>query len=314
MNLTKWQTNSEHLRLKWNCNLDETSLVPKDNCLQSKILGINWIPKEDVFSFNVQNLIDFVKTTKGTKRDVLRSAARLFDPLGFLSPFTIQVKILFQNLWEKGRKWDELLAEDEKFVWNSWVANLSMLSSIKIPRCIELNGYTSKQVHIFCDASEKAYGAVAYTRLILNNDTVRLSLTISKARVAPLKKLTLPRLELMGTLIGARLAYHLRNVITDASFYFWIDSMIALSWIRGSAKKWKPFVANRVTEIQELSNPSNWSYCEGLYNPADKLTRGMTMTQLLDEEIWWKGPNWLFLREELWPKPKYDEVCLENEK
>ncbi|RWR98366.1 hypothetical protein B4U79_00313, partial [Dinothrombium tinctorium] len=271
MNLTKWQTNSEHLRLKWNCNLDETSLVPKDNCLQSKILGINWIPKEDVFSFNVQNLIDFVKTTKGTKRDVLRSAARLFDPLGFLSPFTIQVKILFQNLWEKGRKWDELLAEDEKFVWNSWVANLSMLSSIKIPRCIELNGYTSKQ-----------------------------------ARVAPLKKLTLPRLELMGTLIGARLAYHLRNVITDASFYFWIDSMIALSWIRGSAKKWKPFVANRVTEIQELSNPSNWSYCEGLYNPADKLTRGMTMTQLLDEEIWWKGPNWLFLREELWPKPKYD--------
>ncbi|RWR99198.1 uncharacterized protein B4U79_12713, partial [Dinothrombium tinctorium] len=134
------------------------------------------------------------------------------------------------------------------------------------------------------------------------------------ARVAPLKKLTLPRLELMGTLIGARLAYHLRNVITDASFYFWIDSMIALSWIRGSAKKWKPFVANRVTEIQELSNPSNWSYCEGLYNPADKLTRGMTMTQLLDEEIWWKGPNWLFLREELWPKPKYDEVCLENEK
>ncbi|XP_064482943.1 uncharacterized protein LOC135395780 [Ornithodoros turicata] len=165
------------------------------------------------------------------------------------------------------------------------------------------------QLHVFTDASPLAYGACAYLRAEDNHRQVSVNLVFAKSRVAPLKKLTLPRLELKGAVIGARTASFLRTSFLAEKrtsgvlpVYFWTDSTITLCWIRGTANAWKPFVANRVSEVQSLSDPDAWNHCPGSQNPADALTRGQTVEKLHDSQLWWRGPSWLSEQEEHWPR------------
>lgn len=126
-----------------------------------------------------------------------------------------------------------------------------------------------------------------------------VTLITSKTRVAPLKKVTLPRLELLGALIGARLSqYVITHLNMDESqVKMWSDSMITLHWIKSSAKQWKPFVENRVREIQSLTEPAQWHFCSGKDNPADVATRGIIVTKLQESSLWWTGPEWIKERE-----------------
>ncbi|GFW57455.1 uncharacterized protein TNCV_543651 [Trichonephila clavipes] len=115
---------------------------------------------------------------------------------------------------------------------------------------------------------------------------------MSKSRLAPLKKLTLPRLELLGALISARLGHYLQNtfpMLKKENIYFWSDSQICIHWIKGKADDWKPFVS----EIKEKTDPNRWHHCVEKSNPADKLTRGMNAKALVKDEICIKGPSWL---------------------
>ncbi|GFY36755.1 uncharacterized protein TNCV_2567171 [Trichonephila clavipes] len=163
----------------------------------------------------------------------------------------------------------------------------------------EFNEY---QIVIFCDSSERAYGAIACIRYKTNSD-FHANFVSSKARVAPLKKLSLPRLELLATLIGGRLLETLRKVFKFTNNYIMSsDSTVAPSWIRGYAKQGKPFVSNRVHEIQDLTNPQNWRFVKGEQNPADIVSRGCRAEELLKNGRLWHGPHWLTLYEENWPK------------
>ena len=183
-----------------------------------------------------------------------------------------------------------------------WVTGISLLKHWKISRCYtsvvlwtNLN-VSEVELHGFGDASEQGYGPCIYLKLPKGDGSFETSLVISRAKVAPLKKLTLPRLELLGSLLCARLIRFVQTSLRlsdQVACVCWTDSQVALSWIKGDASKWKPFVANRVRDIQELTSPSCWFHCMGKDNSADLMTRGLSAQQLLSADLWLKGPTWL---------------------
>lgn len=260
-----------------------------------KVLGISWSTKDDFFFFESAPLAAGMQFTK---RLVLSFIARIFDPLGFLTPFEIAVKILFQEIWQSGYDWDDPLSSELQEQVSAWVGNFEKLRLLRIPRCLAIDiwaGIKRCELHCFSDASEKAYGCCIYLKVWGEHDEVKSSLVASKARVAPLKRVTLPRLELLGALTGARLMVFVRKALglpVDTDYQCYTDSEIVLHWIRGDANKWKQFVGNRVSEIQSLTSPSNWKHCNGHTNPADLVTRGVSAQQLLDS-FWLHGPEWL---------------------
>ncbi|XP_054713427.1 uncharacterized protein LOC129222888 [Uloborus diversus] len=299
MNLRKWISN-EVLMKMWEER--EFNILPSNfsnNCNEpSKVLGLPWDIKEDTFAIEVKDLLEFIKTGKNTKRFVLQVAGRIFDPLGFVTPYTIRIKCLFQELWIRKISWDAELPDDILKIWNRWCFELPTLLKLQIPRnvldCAELSS-CDIELHTFSDASPKAYGAVVFV-LIRSDDKVIVNFLTSKSRVAPLKNITLPRMELLGALLAARLANEVANALKrkiSPPMYFWTDSQIALYWIRGSALKWKTFVCNRVKEIQELTDPDKWFFCVSRDNPSDALTRGISIDQLLENTAWWYGPTFL---------------------
>ncbi|XP_064488370.1 uncharacterized protein LOC135400468 [Ornithodoros turicata] len=307
MQLTKFASNSSELQTtfeqfsKEDHNAERRLCEPED----SRVLGIVWNKSTDHLKFSGEHLLDTIIAAKSTKRSVLQTSAKIFDPLGFLSPYTIRVKILFHRLWERGLDWDAPLPADISKEWDSWCADLPKLHSISLERCLlpgEETDY-STELHIFTDASPQAYGACAFLRVVDAKGNIKVGLVFAKSRVAPLKKLTLPRLELMGAMIGVRIAKLVCDslpTITNVATY-WTDSSIVLGWIKGNASKWKPFVKNRVMEIQEKSDPSHWRHCPGVFNPADALTRGLTVSAMAESRLWFLGPSWLAEVQSLWP-------------
>lgn len=301
-NLRKLRSNSQELERMWN----EKGLSKEEvGNEQLKILGMNWDPGKDELTLELKGLLNMWKVLRSSKRCVLQTAAKIFDPVGIASPFVVRIKLLLQEIWERGCDWDEELPEDLSNKWLSWCKEVSDLDKMVVPRYC-FRGYSEGQVelHVFCDASLSAYGAVSYFRYEDNNKEVKVSFCMSKSKVAPLKRLSLPRLELMGMLIGAKIGDYCKSVFGDkiGKMVFWSDSTIALYWVKGCARRWKQFVSNRVVEIQGKASPSDWFYCPTVDNPADLLTRGVLAESLVNSEKWWCGPNWLRMSVESRPE------------
>ena len=289
MNLAKWNSNSRLV-------CDEVgSLGGTDH---AKILGVVWIPEKDCFTFEGVELPEDVVPSK---RVVLSFIARLFDPLGFLTPYVMLAKVLFQELWVLGLQWDEELPPALVDLFQIWLLGLSVLKDWEISRQYARLPWKfvlsfGVHLHAFGDASEKGYGAAVYLCVRSPDGEFTSSLVTSKAKVAPLKKVTLPRLELLGSLLAARLLRFVQRALQldeSVEYTCWTDSTVALAWIRGDASRWKQFVANRVREIQDLTDPSHWRHCPGKDNPADLTTRGILAENLIESDLWLKGPDWL---------------------
>ena len=177
-----------------------------------------------------------------------------------------------------------------------------MLSSVKIPRCYYLPDETIvlNQIHGFSDAFERAYAAVVYLRSVYRSGNISVSLVVSKTRVAPLKKQTIPCPELLGANILAHLVNRDAGSFASVEVCCWTDSFTELCWIRNS-KAWRQYVHHRVQEIRRLTGQGIWRFCPGSYNPADIPSRSCLGQELINSELWWKGPEFLRKPPELWP-------------
>lgn len=198
--------------------------------------------------------------------------------------------------------WDSPLSEELSVKFGNWTKQLVDLEKLKIPRCIAASqDRNTWSLHEFSDASSSAFAACAFLRCGLPGN-VSVQLVMARSRVAPIKDSTIPRLELVGCLCGARLADKLRKIMELPSIpiTYWTDSTTALAWIKND-RNWGVFVAGRVKEIRQLSSTKDWRHVPGKFNPADIPSRGANVKTLIDT-AWWEGPTWLKMEQELWPK------------
>ncbi|GBN68892.1 hypothetical protein AVEN_157386-1 [Araneus ventricosus] len=270
----------------------ESDLYPFNYCEKQspvKTLGMMWNNCEDPFLFDISTS----STTEFTKRDVLSQIARLFDPLGLLGPVINKTKIFLQRLWLLQIEWSQKLPSDIAQEWSSFIASLSYVKHIEIPRIGLRPNPKEIILHGFSDASEKAYGAVIYLQSVCNSSDNNTFLLCSKYRVAPIKSVTIPRLELVACLLLAQLTRKVLNALKLKidQVLLWTDSTIALSWIDTPPRLLKTFVSNRVAQIQELTKEYHWAHITSKNNPADLLSRGIDAQFLVNNQFWFQGPD-----------------------
>ncbi|XP_037297855.1 uncharacterized protein LOC119190306 [Manduca sexta] len=258
-----------------------------------KTLGLSWNMTTDSFSYQIKLP---PKSTIATKRIILADLQRLFDPLGWISPAIVPAKILLQTIWMKGLDWDENVGKIHTEEWEKIRDSFNSLHRIRIKRWIHTGKEIDKiQLHGYCDASMKAYCAVVYYRVEIENGDIKTGIIASKTRVAPVKAISLPRLELCGALLLANLLTQVREAmrLQQNQIYAWTDSTVVLSWLLGDPKRWKPFVSNRVIEILDNTSNTQWFHVKSIDNPADLGSRGTYLENLIDNKFWWEGPEWL---------------------
>ena len=207
-----------------------------------------------------------------------------------------------------GCSWDELLPDDLQWKWMKNVQVLNDLLKYETNQKLKPDDADGMpEIHGFCDAGEEAYGSVIFLRWKLKDNSYACVPILVKALVAPLKKKSIPCLELMGCLLLIRIFSTIIEALKFANIeackkVFWIDSRTVLSWIRNSARKFKPFVSARVAEIQETVDVDKFRYIPSNLNPADALTRGIDLGNL---ENWTKGPTFLFTEYEEIPSNEH---------
>ncbi|XP_031334025.1 uncharacterized protein LOC116164038 [Photinus pyralis] len=257
-----------------------------------KTLGLMWDTKSDTLIYSLNFKYDEKKITK---RTILSVISKIFDPLGLISPVTIKAKCILQRLWQEQLNWDESVPLYIYTEWKQVIFNLKNIETISLPRQVTIKNYISLELHGFCDASEAAYGCCIYVRSKDVFGNTQSNLLCSKSRVAPLKTLTMPRLELCGALLLSQL---MQKVIISfnsnfENIYYWCDSTIAIAWIRSEPIRFQIFVANRIADIQKLTKPTQWRHVRSEDNPADLVSRGVSAEHLSKNKLWWEGPKWL---------------------
>lgn len=282
------------------------SVTPKQiMCDQmERILGIWWDSLSDTFTFRLkqQHLspVDVVQT----KRHVLRVIMTIYDPLGMLAHILIRGKIIMQSVWKSGIGWDDELTPMLFDLWRKWLRDLAGIERVRVPRCYSFafSSATNIQLHIFCDASEQAYCTVAYFRIQVE-ESIEVAFVVAKARVAPLKTSTIPRLELQAALIGSRIAGSIvaEHEVKPHRIVMWSDSRTVLAWVRAEDRRFRQYVSQRVGEILENTNKSSWRWVPTQQNVADDATRMNSSISFELDGRWYSGPSFLRKSEHEWP-------------
>lgn len=297
-NLQKWCSNDVEFLRQFDPS-NRSSRVRLDIKIDGTIqtLGLSWNIGRDTLQYKF-NLPDIDSLTyKVTKRSILAEMQRLFDPLGWLAPALVPAKMLLQKLWLQRLTWDEEVDTDTKDEWMVLRHSFYHVKEIELQRWLQS---TEKEIdkvtiHGFCDASTKAYAAVAYMRVVNQNGEVKVGILAAKTRVAPVKPVSLPRLELCGALLLAKLLKQIKDAtrVPQNQIYACTDSTIVLSWLCGDPNRWQTFVRNRVVEILDAMGNTNWYHVPTNENPADVASRGMLLPELKNYKMWWEGPDFL---------------------
>jgi hypothetical protein len=296
--LRKWASNAPELLQSIPSELREINLpLTISETPELPTLGVKWNPSADTFTLTIPRPLD---TAIPCKRSVSSLIARCHDPLGWISPVLIRAKILLQELWKCKLDWDIPIKSTLLSKWKKFIQDLPLLENFTIQRCYSpppsSQGLTPRfQVIGFSDGSNVAYSAVIYLRAI-HDDTVTITLVGAKARVAPVKGDTTPRMELNGAHLLSRFA---KTVIQSLpvkvdSITCFSDSTSVLGWVDPNSKeKQDVYVRNRVRTIQNNLPSAIWNHVSGSENPADCASRGISAAELLTHPLWLQGPSWL---------------------
>ncbi|XP_041845165.1 uncharacterized protein LOC121642470 [Melanotaenia boesemani] len=264
-----------------------------DSSPDGQVIGIQWSVENDTFSFSVR-----IRDQPPTRRGILSVVSSLYDPLGFVAPFVLSGKSILQELCRRGIGWDDALPESLSPQWEIWKSGLPTLKEIKIPRCYHppnFGNIVRVELHHFSDASNRGYGACSYLKYKNERGEVHCCLVMAKARVAPTKLMSIPRLELSAAVTAAKLSVMLKAELEmriDGEF-FWTDSQVVLAYISNEARRFHVFVANRVQLIRETTDPAQWHYVDTAQNPADHASRGLQATDI-SSSSWLSGPSFLW--------------------
>ncbi|XP_076247771.1 uncharacterized protein LOC143187438 [Calliopsis andreniformis] len=299
LNIRQWASNDKQLLqglpeqdINKNLHLGESSVL--------KTLGVIWNSVDDSITYKIKTSMSPLTVTK---RSISSEIAKIYDPLGLLGPVIIVAKILLQKLWTLKVDWDESLPMDIHTEWMQFYTQLPLLNNTVFQRRALDTSSNHIEIHGFCDASNKAYGACVYLRYINASCHASVELLLAKSKVAPLKTQTIPRLELCGALLLSNLITIVKDALNIKvnRTILWTDSMIVLHWINTSPHILKTFVANRISEIQCKTQDSNWRYVPTKDNPADHISRGQSPKEFLRPSTWHHGPDWLKQDESFWP-------------
>ncbi|XP_029161155.1 uncharacterized protein LOC114932909 [Nylanderia fulva] len=298
--LRKWASNCSELLDDLSSDQSDVTdhLILKDETL--KILGLSWLPTEDSFRLTVK----FNFPTALTKRSILSCIASLYDPLGWAAPVVINAKIILQELWLLHCDWDAPLPNELSQRWNAFASEFPQLESVRIPRWTgQSPDNLALEIHGFADASNRAYATVVYLRVFHSLSEYRVSLIVAKSKVAPVKTVSIPRLELNAVVLLSRLVkWVIKSLnIIHCPIHCWTDSTIALAWLRQHPSKWTTYVANRVSEVQCNLPSAKWNHVPSKDNPADCASRGLYASKLVSHPLWWAGPPWLQWPSTAWP-------------
>ena len=262
--LRKWNSNDQVVLQHISPELrDSQSMytIPESYIEYVKTLGIEWNANLDHFRLTIAKPPSSLPITKCI---LASDIAKTFDVLGWFSPSIIKIKILLQQLWELKICWDDRVPDSVHDIWSRWRSELNLLSTKYIPRCYfsKEAQIISMELHGFCDASEQAYAAVIYLCMMDLDGGIQVSLVTSKTKVAPIKRLTIPHLELCGAYLLAQLLHRVQQVFNLSldQIYAWTDSTIVLSWLIGNPRRFNTYVANRVSYIVELIAPNRWNH------------------------------------------------------
>ena len=308
--LTKFMSNSR--RVLEAVPVERRALPDLDLSLDQlpieRTLGVHWNVEDDAFCFKIKPC-----DKPNTMRGVLSCVSSFYDPMGFAAPVLLPAKQILQVCWRRKMKWDDFLENDLLKSWINWKSLLPLMTQISIPRCFyRLPDHDDAvvELHYFCDASEIGYGTVSYLRIIYSDGTINCSFVMGKSRNAPIRSPTIPRIELQRALLAVRMNKMIKDEldITVHETYFWTDSMIVLSYIRNTTKRFQTYVANRVNEIRESTDPSQWRHCPGSLNPADDCSRGLDPQQYIEQERWLRGPEFLSNPRDTWPDEPIQEI------
>ena len=289
-----------------NLDLNDCSLP------QESALGLKWNVEGDFFTYTVD-----LQDKPMTRRGVLSTTASLYDPLGLVAPVLLVPKMIQQELCKLNLEWDDALPSSSANEFINWKANTSALSKLQIPRCFQSgpSDGCKLELHFFSDASEFAYGSAVYLKVVSDTE-VRVNLVLGKSRVAPLKVVSIPRLELTAATLSAKISRFIMEEldVADVAVFFWTDSMTVLRYLRNVSTRFKTFVAHRVQQIQDITDINSWNYVPTDKNPADLASRGMSPEDESKMNLWLSGPA--FLKEQaayngLFEEPA-DDAALET--
>jgi hypothetical protein len=272
------------------------------NAPLERVLGLQWNVKTDRLMFECGTT-----DNTPTRRVILSTLASIYDPLGCLAPTILKGKLILQTVCKSQFSWDDPLDENTTQLWKDWSQNMKGISQVAIPRCLKPKLFCDiqRELHHFSDACLAGYGSCSYLRVINQAGEVHCSLVFAKARVAPLKPITLPRLELMGAITSVRASVLLRKELRgEVKEYFWTDSKIVLGYIQNSSKRFHMFVANRVEFIREHTELEQWNYVSSGNNPADHASRGLSVEELVKSN-WFNGPQFLLDEPLIGQTPNY---------